>query len=62
VANGRSPAAGPMPSQAVALAGRRQRSMAAAAGPAARGQTLTTSQETAAAPLAGDWFVAMTSR
>jgi hypothetical protein len=51
-----------MPSQAVALAGRRQRSMAAAAGPAARGQTLTTSRKTAAAPLAGDWFVAMTSR
>jgi hypothetical protein len=51
-----------MRSQAVALAARRQRSMAAAAGPAVRGQTLTTSRKTAAAPLADDWFVAMTSR
>jgi hypothetical protein len=36
--------------------------MAAVAGPAARGQTLMTSRTAAAAPLAGDWFVAMTSR
>jgi len=49
-----------MPSQAVAA--RRQCSMAAAASPSARWQTLTTSRKTAAAPLADDWFVAMTSR